>query len=533
VTNAPPVPDEEVRELQNKFDNATEEERKAFLRLLYAESAKEFSPLGFAHFYDLIFDNPLPKHAKHWVDELFRAIEEGKQGVVIEAFRGSTKTTDLTIGFTAYFIGHHPTTANLLIQVGDDIAQDNTQAIAGIIANNAGWKMVFPHIVPDRDKGWGAGGYEVKRDDLDYSVWTRMCAKRKDPTMVGVGYKSREIIGKHPDGLLLVDDIHDENNTISERELANVRRILTGTIFPTRTKDTWGTIFVGTPWVANDVLQTVKSTGNYIAVSTPVFVVDPNGKDEFEGQKVRYTWKSRYGEKECNAIKRDVGTIQFSRMYLLDLTAASNKVFKYMTYPSSEIRSHWATGGGADYAGTMDAYKNKEGKLDYFALAYVAKLPGGGAVVVDGVLSQCTQGEAEDFMNRAQEIYPMWQGSVVEGDGKGEDFIQVIRRNPDLRIVPMKTGGKGKHQRLVLQMSPWLENGTVKISDAETPYLLELRRELDNYPLNDKDDAMDALYWALRGMPDVLVMKDPGEGLPGTTWKKKKTANPFLAFGGR
>ena len=57
-------------------------------------------------------------------------------------------------------------------------------------------------------------------------------------------------------------------------------------------------------------------------------------------------------------------------------------------------------------------------------------------------------------------------------------------------------------------------NGTVRISDAETPFLNELRHELDTYPDCENDDALDALYWSLRGMPDVLVMREDEEELP-------------------
>ena len=95
----------------------------------------------------------------------------------------------------------------------------------------------------------------------------------------------------------------------------------------------------------------------------------------------------------------------------------------------------------------------------------------------------------------------------------------------------MKTGGKGKGERLERQMGPWIENGTVRISDADTPFLVELRRELDNYPLCDHDDALDAVYWSLRGMPEVLTMPRDVDGeLPMNTYKKKVT-NPYLSLG--
>ena len=473
----------------------------------------EDSPDSFAAFYELVFGTRPPKFVlEEWIKPLYEARENGK-GVVIEAFRGSTKTTTLTIAFTAYRIGKEPHKANLLVQVGDDIAGDNTQQIADIIENNPAFKVIFPGVEPDRQRGWGAGGYEVKRTDIPYEQWRDYNAKRKDPTLLGVGYKSRSIIGKHPDGVLVVDDIHDENNTVSERELANVRRILTGTIFPTLSDETWK-VFVGTPWVENDALHYAANTGEFNHVETPVYREDI------------YTWPDKFGEKEVDRQRNLAGSIEFARMFMLDLSASKNKIFKYMTYPASEIRFNWVVVAGVDYAGTMSVVKNKLGDNDYFAIAYVAKLPGGGAVVVDGVLEHCTQAEAEMFVKRGQEMYPNYLNAVVEGDGKGEDFIQVLRRNPSMKVLPMKTGGKGKDIRLVRQMAPWLESGMVRISDAETPFLSELRKELDMYPLSRHDDALDAVYWALRGMPDVLQLPRENLILPEYAVKKKK-GNPF------
>ena len=147
-------------------------------------------------------------------------------------------------------------------------------------------------------------------------------------------------------------------------------------------------------------------------------------------------------------------------------------------------------------------------------------------MVVDGVLEHCTQAEAEIFVKRGQEMYPNYLNAVVEGDGKGEDFIQVLRRNPSLKVIPMKTGGKGKNIRLVRQLGRWLESGIVRISDAETPFLNELRKELDMYPLSKHDDALDAVYWALRGMPDVLQLPREDYLLPEFALKKKNR-NPM------
>ena len=61
------------------------------------------TPKGFDLFYAFIHGTPLPKHALVWIEELYKAREK-KRGIVIEAFRGSTKTTTLTT-YLAYRIG--------------------------------------------------------------------------------------------------------------------------------------------------------------------------------------------------------------------------------------------------------------------------------------------------------------------------------------------------------------------------------------------------------------------------------------------
>jgi predicted phage terminase large subunit-like protein len=512
-----------LEEAEKVLRAMTKEERAALRRPLLAQLARvEDSPRAFAAFYEVIHGHTPPRHAlNEWVTPLYEARGVGK-GVVVEAFRGSTKTTTVTNTFTAYRIGKEPQRANLLIQVGDDIAADNTAQIADIIANNPGFKLIFPHVEPDRERGWGAGGYEVKRTDIDYSEWRRLNAARKDPTLVGVGYKSREIIGKHPDGMLVVDDIHDENNTSSERELETVRKILTGTIFPTMTPDTW-VMFIGTPWVENDVLQYVAATGEFVHIKTPVY-------REIDGEIV-LTWPEKFSAEEIERQKKLAGTLQFARMFLLDLTQARNRIFRYQEYPAKEVRYNWPMAGGCDYASNRDAAKNAEGKGDYFALCYLAKLPGGGAVVVDGVIDHCTQAQAEIYLNRAQDIFPGWAKTAVESVGKGDDFVQVIMRNPGLKIIPMHSGRKSKNERLEREMGPWLENGAVKISDAHTPFLDELRRELDAYPNHAHDDAMDALYYAMRAMPEILKLPQDTAELPDAAVQDTRPVNPFRSMG--
>jgi len=83
------------------------------------------TPDGFELFYMLIQEEAgaqglLPKHARKWIEAAYDARDK-KKGLLVEAFRGSTKTTTF-MAFLAYRIGLEPHRANLVVQVGDDIA---------------------------------------------------------------------------------------------------------------------------------------------------------------------------------------------------------------------------------------------------------------------------------------------------------------------------------------------------------------------------------------------------------------------------
>jgi phage terminase large subunit-like protein len=232
----------------------------------------EDSPAGFAEFYRMLFRRDLPLHAFAWVRRLYAARAEGK-GFVIEAFRGSSKTTSISVAFLAFRIGLSPQDSFLVIQATAAAARATCRQVADLIANNPGWHIAFPHVVQDKEGGWSmAHGYEVKRDDMDYSQWRQLCAETKgrDPSFIGLGYRSSFIVGLHPTGMLLADDIHNENNTRSIKEMDKAVAIITSNILPTLNPKSW-VVFIGTPWRQGDVLQYLKATETYESVSTPIY----------------------------------------------------------------------------------------------------------------------------------------------------------------------------------------------------------------------------------------------------------------------
>lgn len=468
---------------------------------------------GFAQFYALAFGRELPEHARRdWLPSIYRAHALGL-GVVIEAFRGATKTTTLSVAWVAFQIGHHPARSNLVLQAGNEAARDTCQQIADLIAHHEGWQAVFPQVRPDARQGWGTAGYEVCRMDMEYAEWRAECARQKgkDPTLLGLGYRSSAVIGKHPTGVLLIDDIHDENNTRSWKELEMVRQVMAGTILPTALAETWQVV-VGTPWVADDVLAYLKATGRYLSVITPVV----RG-----GEPV---WPERFPLEEIERRRQEVGEIEFARMYLLDLGAASGSHLKrdwLHDYPAEKVDPSWPVVMGVDYASTADQLT--AGRRDFFAVAIGRALPGGaGVVLVDGYRGQVSQGEAEEKLKQLAGMYPTLEIIGVEALGKGEEFFHLMLRTSRLPLQAVYTGRSSKGERFERGMAPLFQFRRAWVADVETPFLRAFRDEWVRWPQGSHDDTLDAVYWMLYvGAPHLLDRRAV----------ERKAPNPFAVLG--
>jgi hypothetical protein len=117
----------------------------------------------------------------------------------------------------------------------------------------------------------------------------------------------------------------------------------------------------------------VASTGEFVHIKTPVY------RDTDDG--VFYTWLQKFDEAEVERQRNLAGSIEFARMFMLDLTASKQQFFKYMVMDNDKVNSSWPVVAGVDYAGVREnLFRKDTGDRDYFAIAYVAKLPGGGAL---------------------------------------------------------------------------------------------------------------------------------------------------------
>jgi len=461
----------------------------------------EDSPRGFKWFYTLIRNQTLPNHCYQWIDMLY---DSQYKRLVNEAFRGSTKTTVFTETFTAYQIALHPERSNLLVQASPDTIEEAMSNVGDIVEKNPMFRLLFPHVVPDEDKGWGERrGRWVRSTHVALGEWARI--RHKNPTLLGGTYKASAIVGKHPTGVFIMDDINDRKNSESERLNREVNENVTDVLFP-MIEDSSFNIFNQTPWTKRDALQLVKDTGVWDWSFTPVLHKTDEGVGTFIEVKTDeathfstwcdLVWPERFDEQLITVKYLEQGYRGFARMYLLDLTAIEGLRLRREWLHDYQLPTddNWITFMGVDYAHSTGT----KGE-DYFAIAIVQQSPEGRMILKDGYRAHLTRTEGERKLRQFLAMYPNTLAIGIETDGSGKEFYDTLVRYGKLPVVPMKTGGRNKGYRFEDVMAPHFEFGKALLTEDKTPFhnrFIEEWVSWDNTQ-TEHDDTLDAVYYAL------------------------------------
>jgi len=364
-----------------------------------------------------------------------------------------------------------------------------------------------------------------------------------DPSFVGYGWKSGSIIGSRVNGLFIGDDIHDEINTSSPRQLKNVKKWYTDTMAPCLMEGAWE-VWNYTPWLDNDLYAYLENTGAYNLIETPLLVAadkDDPGAEQWPkhlmipisgGYYCRY-WPEAWGWERITKKYLQSGQIGFARMYLLDLKAAKGVKLKaewLHKYPASDIDPSWPVFMGIDYASTWDKLKNKD--RDYFALAVARAIPGGGIVVFDGVRKRVSKGEALQITHSYANMYPTYQLIGVEAIGTGKEFYNDLLLSQDiggkiLKLFEIKYHARSKGARFEDWLAPRCQAARIWFSSIENEFLRVFYDEWLTYDNGQFDDTIDSVYMCAKAgegfMPSTAIRTQFG--------KRRKQENPYYSVG--
>src|SRR5512139_4033716 len=134
---------------------------------------------------------------------------------------------------------------------------------------------------------------------MPYEEWRQKCLdeRPKDPSFAAFGWSSGSIVGMHP-RWLFVDDILDEENTRSKREMEAVASTMKGNVLQTlnrppgfnNVKNTEEPVCIVsyTPWYKDDFYAYLESTGIYHKMETPLI------KESDSEAKGAFEWRGKY-----------------------------------------------------------------------------------------------------------------------------------------------------------------------------------------------------------------------------------------------
>lgn len=528
---------------KKKFEKSlSKEEALALWYGIRGQAAKvlPISVRGFSEFFWCMTGFELAPYALNkWLPAFIDAYKT-KSGVMLMGFRGSTKSTFL-FWWSMYLAGKNPVGSTMLVRINDEAAKEGGSLMSSTIENSPRWKFLFPTVVPDT-KRWNLDGYDLIDTTVDYGRWVDMRSRNhlSEPSLMCKGVEAGGIIGKHPSNGMYFDDLHNEKNTRSAREMESVKSIFRSDIIPTWNRpDGHPTLGVAcTPWSDEDVYSEMLKTGKFKLIKTPIYEVDEKGLDEIDGKKITLAWKEAYPVEKIEKLKEE-GPTQFARMYLVDLTAVKGMVLKrewIHEFPREKINPSLPVYIGVDFASTAD--RLRDGKRDYFALAVGVGVPGVGVVIVDGVRDHLSTEEALMLVKAKSAMYPNLQVVGIEKYGKGEEFFNLCRAQLGVKVLPCPVEGtapksKGQRYQGMGGLETWFFNSRAWISDVSNSFIDNFIDEWIGWDgektRSGHDDCLDAVYWLLYVSQQFLHAKPLSENFG----RSERKHNPFAALGDR
>jgi phage terminase large subunit-like protein len=434
----------------------------------------------------------LAAHHHRWLDVLK---DPDQKRVLIIAPRESWKSTIVTEGFMAWFIGNNPAETNLIASVSSSQSTHFAAVIGNTILSNTRWKDVFPEVEPDLERGWSTATGEMycKRVDMEYLEWAERVALRKDPTLFTAGLRGRSTTGARVSGLAILDDPHDEENSYTTLAREKVNRWFKTTLLNLVTDDA-KVIVILTRWhyadLASELMEQQGADDNlrWTTLFTPA--LDDEGKSY---------WPALWPVRRLEEKEAEVGSLIFACQYQQNPSGLRGRLLKedwllYVRHSllDQELPCYY----GIDFAVTeADVGLKTGGSRDpaYTSITRIRKMPDGPVI---------------DAIFRTQQDFPLalrWivrhaaldrpVRTVGEITGIGKAYLPMLGK-AGLKIKGVHVG-RAKAVRFQA-MAAFFESGLVKVSDEVTPGLLAFKAEWVAFPSGAHDDTLASTEMAVQ-----------------------------------
>lgn len=424
-----------------------------------------------------------PDHIKNTIIPVLENPSIGH--TVIVAPPASAKTNTM-IAFCCWMIGRNPNIHIAYISSSAGQAKDRSLAIRDIISDSPEYKMVFPDIKANPNKGWSQDQWYVQRENVG----------DKDPTMKARGTEG-DILGSRFD-LVILDDIADKENMATLAQQENVIDMLQRTLDTRLTPDA-RIIMIATRWAENDPVQWAKVQGyHYVhipALKEKLVVDETTGEEkiiqesywpkQWPSEKLRCPEGVEHSPPCCKYFSVG-GAFNFAQQYMGLVQDNSSAYIKSDWWKFYEELPQLRIGGiFVDMAHT-------ESKLADYSVILVAKTDGINFYFQELQRFKAEFPELKRRLLKMREKYSL--PIFVEKSPGSLPLIQELRTKLN-RVFAWDGMGKSKIARVEANLIYW-EAGNVWLpKDAD--WSMDLIQECFSFPKADHDDQVDACTMAL------------------------------------
>jgi len=472
-------------------------------------------------FSEVCFNEPYRNEGFHnkWFDII--QTRKIKSGLII-APRNSAKSTCWPKKGALWLLGNNPDLRIVLISRTSTLAQMNLAFIRLHIESNDKLHEVFPYkeingkrfgLSPSAP--WGTERITVKNNRMDGA-----------PSIYAVGLEG-SISGIRAD-IILVDDLVDMNNVMTESQREKVNTFWDTTVIPTLNPD--GRIFaVGTRYHSKDFYTRLLEDDMFKNNTSifPAIKLDEHGEYllDSEGNMQSY-WPARWPISELLKMKERMGSLAFASQYQCDPSGYAGQLFDpediHYYDPTRDLTAVW---GNLDFIMSVDPNITEDPESDNTAIVTGALDRKNGTLYILDVFAKPL-----GFVNQVKVLKQYGSRLQVSvGSRRFESEIRISKIGVEsvayqrslqqsgylmgLPVVEVKQGNRNKEIR-ILGVQPHIENGRILFPDPDkvkTSWWEGFYTEYCTFPKGRRDDMLDAL--------EILVTMVSGSfGMSGIPW---------------
>jgi len=451
----------------------------------------------FKYFCEFVHNVQLARHQMVWYDHLTSDNEEDRQ-VAIAAPPEFWKSRLIRM-WIEYNIGKYPERCTLLAMNSASQAQKQVKAVRDTIEFNVNYKLTFPHVKPDKTRGWSGFQLFVQRTNLG----------RPDPTLEGTGVQG-PIQGAHIE-YIICDDLTDQQDVESPTTMIRQKEWVKGVLSDrlTRVPKTdvpvgkWFSIF--TRWGDNDLWDTFTKPPESDTVMEEdsglgfkkILMPAINYDEPYEWGPV--LWPEEYPESRLQTIRNRKGTKLYTLTFLCDPAGTGGQVFPLRWWnrfdlsrpPENTYVIHsWDCAGGestdASFSVMLELTYGPRGYYTTFIYRDRPRYSELKALVLRFVT---------DRQPNVVLIEDMFTGQQLGRDFEAENTLPQLRRiNP--KEAGRATGTSSSKLARAERHAGLMETGQLWIPN-NAPWLEDFTTETTSFPQGKFDDQVDALSQAL------------------------------------